>query len=533
MTDPKTIRVLVSEPLSEAGLDELRAHFDVDYRPECTDAELGGALEAAQALIVRSKTRVTAPRIRAARSLRVIGRAGVGYDNIDLDAATERGILVMNVPDANTMAATEHTFALMLALARRIPQAVQTMREQKWKRSDLVGHELYEKTLGVVGFGRIGKEIAHRAQAFGMSVLVFDPYVTEEKATALGVGLASLDALLARSDFMTLHVPLTDATRKLIGREQLARMKPTAFLINCARGGIIDDEALAEALAQRRISGAALDVYVTEPPDFSAPLLAGNLPNLICTPHLGASTEEAQEKVGTSIARQVTSALVNEEFANSVNLPVIDPVELAKLRPFMRLAERMAVFLARWLETRVGQLELVCEGEVARLDTGYVQRAALKGFLSCCLEGPVTYVNAPKLAEQRGLKLMQSLKAGGGAWTSRITLANRTDSGCQFLAGSVTTAGEPRLTSVNDFEIDMSLEGKILLFFHHDQPGVIGRVGTILGNSKVNIGRMEVGRKGQGEDAIMVLSVDSEVDDRVLANLRELDEIRDVRMIGL
>ncbi|MBI3889918.1 MAG: phosphoglycerate dehydrogenase, partial [Candidatus Wallbacteria bacterium] len=327
---PRETRVLVTEPLSAVGLEELRAHFEVDYRPECTEEELGEALASAQALIVRSKTRVTGDRIRAARSLRVIGRAGVGYDNIDLEAATERGILVMNVPDANTMAATEHTFALILAMMRRIPQAVQSMREGKWTRSQLVGNELYEKTLGIVGFGRIGKEIAHRAQAFGMEVLVFDPYVTQEKADALRVGLAGLDTLLERSDAITLHVPLTENTRKMIGREQLARMKPTAYLVNCARGGIIDDEALLDALREKKIAGAALDVYSKEPPDFSTPLLSAQLPNLICTPHLGASTEEAQEKVGTSIARQVTSALVNEEFANSVNLPLIDPNELTR-----------------------------------------------------------------------------------------------------------------------------------------------------------------------------------------------------------
>ncbi len=527
-------RILVTEPLSDAGLELLRRDFEVDYQPSISDEELTAALPGADALIVRSKTQVSSERIGIAGRLKVIGRAGVGYDNIDLEAATERGILVMNVPDANTMAATEHTFALMLSLVRRIPMAVEQMRNQQWRRSELVGHELFQKTLGIVGFGRIGKEIARRALAFDMSVMVFDPYVTEEKAQSLNVQLADLDTLLTDSDLVTLHVPLSDATRGLIGKERLGKMKSTAYLINCARGGIVDDDDLVDALRDGTIAGAGLDVYVTEPPDFSAPLLSAGFPNLLCTPHLGASTQEAQERVGTSIARQVSAALLDDEFANSVNLPKIDPQELKQLRPYMKLGEQLGRFLARWIRTRTGKMELVCEGEVSRLDVEYVHRAVLKGFLSACFEQPVTYVNAPRLAEQHGIKIgLTRRSASTTAFSSSVSLSNEGEGVRRYLAGTVSPTGDARLIGVDEFELEIPLEGKMLLIFHQDRPGVVGRVGTILGDRGVNIGRMEVGRRGQGDDAIMVLTVDSEIDRSVMETLQQLDDMRDVSMIGL
>ena len=524
-------KILVSEPISEVGLAELRRSFTVDYRPELADSQLVAALADADALIVRSKTKVTAEAIAAGERLRVIGRAGVGYDNIDLEAATARGILVMNVPDANTISATEHTFALMFALARRIPAAVRSMSEGKWARAQLVGHELFEKTLGIVGFGRIGKEVAQRARAFGMRVLVQDPFVTPERAADLGVELAELDPLLAESDVVTLHCPLTDTTRKLIDAGRLALMKRSAFLINCARGGILDEEALVAALKEGRLAGAALDVFPKEPPDFTSPLHSSSLPGLICTPHLGASTEEAQEKVGTAIARQVAAALLGGEYANSVNLPAIEPSELRRLQPYMRLGERLGAFMARWMPSRMGGLELSCEGEVAGLEVEFVRRSVLRGFLSCCLDGPVTAVNAPQLARQSGLELTDVRRPGPGA--GRLVLSMRTAGESHQLAGGLSAAGDPRLHRVDGFELELGLEGNILLFFHRDKPGVIGRVGTILGDSHINIGRMEVGRRGQGDDAIMVLTVDSEVPAPVLARLGQLGEVAGVKMISI
>jgi D-3-phosphoglycerate dehydrogenase len=525
------VKVLVTEELSPAGLALLREHFEVDEKLGLKPEELKAALKEATAVIIRSKTQLTGSVLDGATQLKVIGRAGVGYDNIDMEAASKMGILVMNVPDGSTVSACEHTWALMLSLVRRIPEANAAMRGGKWRR-DLMGNELYGKTIGVVGLGKIGAEVAKRARAFEMRVVGFDPFLPRDRAEAMGITMLPLKELYAQADVITLHTPLTEQTRKMIGAKEIETMKPTAVIINCARGPLIDEEALGEALEKKRIAGAAVDVYAVEPPDFSAPFLARGLPNLITTPHLAASTAEAQEKVGTIIAQQVTRALIDDDFLNSVNLPRISKEMMEKVRPFIRLAERLASFAIQLVQGPPGESELAFEGDVARLDTEFISLGALKGFLEQVEGGQVTYVNAPILAREKGIQLAQVKRQGSANYRSALVLQNPGPPPL-VLGGAVNAQGEPRLIQVNDYRMDFPLAGRFLVMEHRDQPGAVGRVGTVLGNSHINIDRMEVCRRQQGQGAMMIITVDEAVPARVLDNLRELDDIQRVTAIDI
>jgi D-3-phosphoglycerate dehydrogenase len=524
------VKVLVTEELSGAGLALLREHFEVEERLGLKTEELKAALKDATAVIVRSKTQLTG-HVLDGSTLKVIGRAGVGYDNIDLEAASRNGILVMNVPDGSTVSACEHTFALLLSLVRRIPEASASMREGKWRR-DLMGNELFGKTLGVIGLGKIGAEVAKRARAFEMKVIGYDPYLPKERAEDMGITLMAVKELLAQADVITLHVPLTEATRKMIGPREFEAMKPTAYIINCARGPLIVEEALATALEAARIAGAAVDVYSVEPPDFGMALLSRGLGNLITTPHLGASTAEAQEKVATIIAQQVTRALIDEDFLNSVNLPRISKEMMEKVRPWIRLAEKLASFGIQLQQGLPGEMELAFEGDVARLDAEFISLGALKGFLEQVVEGQVTYVNAPILARDKGIQLAQVKRQATGNYKSALVLSSP-GAGGLVLGGAVSPQAEPRLVQINEFRLDFPLDGRFLVVEHHDQPGAVGRVGTVLGNSHINIDRMEVCRKGQHQSAMMIITVDEAVPERVMDNLRELDDVQRVTAIEL
>ncbi|MBI4861482.1 MAG: phosphoglycerate dehydrogenase [Candidatus Riflebacteria bacterium] len=529
------MKVLVTEKLSPAGMKLLTEHFEVEERLDLKVDQLKEALSTATAIIVRSKTRLTADVLSAGRSLRVIGRAGVGYDNIDLKAASRQGILVMNVPEGSTISACEHTLALLLALVRRIPDAVAGIRAGRWRR-DLVGNELYGRTLGVVGLGRIGAEVARRALTFGMKVIGHDPFLAPERAQTLGLHLVPLDTLLTDSDVITLHIPATDATRKIISRRELSLMKQGSFLVNCARGALIDEEALVEALRSGHLGGAALDVFTTEPPDFGTPLFSSELPNLIATPHLGASTEEAQEKVALIIAQQISRALLEDDFMNSVNLPYVPPEMMRRLRPYLELAEGLAGFAVQWLKNMTGPVQLAFEGEAASVDTGYVALGLQKGLLDQVADEPITYVNAPIIAHERGISVVLVKRESTAAFKGALVLSARgggDPARALELIGVASPEGEPRLVGLDGYSLDFPLAGRFLLIEHRDQPGVVGKVGTLLGDKGVNIDRMQVCRRTAGQAAMMILTVDNEIPRDVTDRLAATPGVARVTVINI
>jgi len=530
-------RVLVTEKLSPTGLEILRETVEVLEEYSLSESDLIQALKQVDGVIIRSKTQLTAEVIEQAGTLQVIGRAGIGYDNVDLDAASRKGILVMNVPEGSTISACEHTFGLILALARRIPLAAALMRSGKWNRS-LVGVELDGKTLGIIGLGRIGAEVGRRAQAFGMDILVHDPYLSEEKAQALSVKKTDLDTLLSMADVITLHVPLVEATRGILSRTAFSKVKPDVLIVNCSRGAVIDQEALVEALEGDRIGGVALDVFEVEPPDFDVPLFTRKFDKLVTTPHLGASTAEAQEKVAVSIARQVKNALSGEGYCNSVNLPRVSREMAEKLKPYLRLVEKLASFMLQWTRSS-RDLEVSYEGEVSTLDTDYLALAILKGCLTQISDQIVNHVNAPILAAEHDLQLTTAKRTGvsTASHRSRVRLSVLCGPGEASREAAVTGVlgedGQPRLRRLDHYGVDFPLEGTILMIVHSDRPGVVGRIGSILGNSKVNIGRMEVLRSDEVGRAMMLITVDSAIAPRVLTNICELDEIHQASTIQL
>ena len=523
MTRP---RVLVADELAEDGLTRLRAAADVDVRTKLPEAELVATAARYDALVVRSETQVTAAVLDAAPGLKVVGRAGVGVDNIDVAAATRRGILVVNAPRGNIVAAAEHTIALLFALARNIPQADAAVKRGEWQRSRYTGVEVRGKTLGIVGLGNIGSEVARRAQGLDMSVIACDPAVSSERAEQFHVELVSLDELFQRADFITVHAPLVEATRHLIDARILALAKRTARLINAARGGIVDEAALYRALAEGRLAGAASDVFLNEPVGEN-PLLG--LPNFVATPHIAASTIEAQTSVAFDVAEEVVAALRGELPRWAVNAPSLPPEELAFLRPFALLAERLASLHVQLVDARVAQLEIDYRGELAERDVALVTAAAIKGVFQPFTEERINPVNARLVARNRGLRLVERrIPADCGGYANRLTL--RTDG---HEVEGVVLAGEPRLIRVGPFGMDLVMEGRFLVSHHDDRPGVIGRIGTILGEHDINIASMHVGRDAPRGRAMMMLTVDEPVGDPVLNRLRGVYGMSDLRYVEL
>jgi D-3-phosphoglycerate dehydrogenase len=514
-------RVLIAEPLAEAGVELLRAHHEVDARAATTRGELLSAVAGAEALVVRSATRVDAEVLEAGRRLKVVGRAGIGLDNVDVAAATRLGIMVVNAPQSNVISAAEHTVALILAQARNIPQAHLALREGRWERGRFQGAELYGKTLGIVGLGRVGALVAQRLNAFGMHLLAYDPYVSRDRAAQMGVELASLADVLARADVVTVHLPKTPETTGLIGQSELAAMKPGARLVNTARGGIVDEAALAKAIDDGHLAGAALDVFAEEPTTQS-PLF--DLDGVVVTPHLGASTTEAQDKAGVTIAQQLLLALAGQFVPNAVNVdagPVPDAV-----RPFLSLVEklgRLYTALAgggaggRASGLGGGRLRLEYVGALAEQDTRVLTLAALKGMFSPVVHEPVTFVNAPLLAAERGIEVTETRARQSHDWVNLVTLSGEGSRGQVGVAG--TTVGPrdaERLVAINGIPVDMAPGDHMAFLFYEDRPGVIGRVGTILGEAGVNIASMQVGRRKQGGEALMALTVDTGIPAGVL-----------------
>jgi D-3-phosphoglycerate dehydrogenase / 2-oxoglutarate reductase len=522
------LRVLIREPIAEAGVELLRGRFDVDVDPDGNLAERIGDYDA---IIVRSATKLTADLIERAERLKVIGRAGVGVDNVDVSAASRRGILVANAPESTVVSAAEHTIGLMLGLSRNIPQAHAALKDGRWERSRFAGLELAGKTLGVIGFRRIGQQVARRAHALEMRVRAYDPYVAPERFRELGIERAeTVEVLLAEADFVSLHLTLTPETRGLLGREALAAAKDGVRIVNAARGELVAEDALVEALHSGKVAGAALDVFSSEP--YSGPLL--EFDNVIVTPHLGASTQEAQDRAGVIVAEQVAAALEGGVVPNAVNVPAVPPEDLEYLTPFLPLASKLGALAVELAEGHPTRLDFTYAGELADRDTRLLTVAALNGAFQGRVEQPVNYVNAPLVARERGIEVREESSSVSPDFTSVMAVTAYAGSEPYAVAG--TTIGHdqrPQLVRALGYEIDVELDRLMLFAVNDDTPGMIGRLGTLLGEGGVNIANMAVSRNRQAARALMALSLDSEPPEGLLARLRAEPGFVDARFIVL
>ena len=522
-------RVLVADPVAPEGVEMLRAVADVDVKTGLTAAELITIIPLYDALVVRSETKVTRPVIEAAARLQVVGRAGVGVDNVDLVAATERGVIVVNAPQGNTMAAAEHTVALLMALARHVAQADASMRRGEWKRKNFVGIELRGKTLGIVGMGPIGSAVARRALGLEMQVLGADPFVPEDHLRAIGVEPAAFDDLIARSDFITVHVPMTNATRGMIGTDQIAKMKDGVRLINVARGGIIDEAALAAAVKSGKVAGAAVDVYTSEPPGDN-PLIGD--PRIIITPHLGASTAEAQERVAVDVAEQIVDVLAGRPARYAVNAPLLPPETLKVVGPYMAVAEVLGAVATQLVTGTVQSISIDYYGEIAEYDVTPLRASVIRGLLKPISDETVNIVNANVVAQSRGWHIDEHLRTSHEVFLNLILVRVVTSAAEVTVAGTVEH-GHPNLVSLNGLDIDLEPQpGTYLLACDNtDRPGMIGRVGTLLGENDINIRSMQVGRRGRRERALMLIEVDECPSDEQLAEIGAIDGIYNVRLV--
>jgi len=527
-------KILVADPISESGLTVFQnqnGHFKVDARSKLSLEDLKVAAADVDAIIVRSETKITADVLASSKKVRIVGRAGVGVDNIDVNAASRQGVIVVNVPGGNTISAAEHTVAMILALSRNIPQANASLKAGEWKRSQFTGTELQGKVLGLIGMGRIGREVSKRCQSFGMSVMGFDPYTSEEYAKNFNIKFSTLEEIYAQADYITVHVPLNDSTRHLFNAETLKKLKPGVRLINCARGGIIDEQALAEAIKSGHVKGAAIDVFEEEPPKKDNPLLA--LPNVIVTPHLGASTEEAQVKVAQELAETLRDYFLTGAVRNAVNLPALDAEQFKELEPFLLLCEKLGKFVTQMVGGPIQQLKIEYAGEISLKNTTPLTLAILKGFLSPILGEKVNVVNAPYLAKERDVKWTETKTNQTTDYTSLITLRATSGTKKYSISGTLLAKNSPRIVAIDELSVDVVPEGTMVLYTNEDKPGVIGYVGTVLGKNKINIAAMQVGRKSSGGEAITIVNVDADVPETVLKQIREFQGITLVKCVKL
>lgn len=522
------MRILVREPISEAGIDLLRERFEVDVE---LDGDLAATIGEYDAIIIRSATRLTADLIERADRLKAIGRAGVGVDNVDLAAASKRGIVVVNAPESTVVSAAEHTLGLLLALTRRIPQAHAALEEGRWERSRFAGLELADKTLGLIGFGRIGQQVARRARGFEMRVRAHDPYVAPERFRELGVDRAeTLDELFSDADFLSLHATLTPETRGIIGREQLRKLKDGVRIVNVARGELVDEEALAEALESGKVAGAALDVFAKEP--YEGPLLG--LANVVLTPHLAASTQEAQDRAGIIVAEQVAAALEGGVVTNALNVPAVAAEDMEALGPFLPLAANLGALAIELAGGTAQRLDFRYLGELAERDTRILTVAALNGAFRGRVEEAVTYVNAPLVAQERGIEVREEQRRASRHFKNLITVT-AVAAGEEFPVSGTTTGrdDEPRLVRALGYDVEIALEPLMLFVVNDDRPGRIGRLGTILGEADVNIANMAVSRNRPRSRALMVLTLDNPIPPEVLERIRDEPGLLDPRAISL
>jgi D-3-phosphoglycerate dehydrogenase len=526
------MRVLVADDLSAEGVDILRRGkgLEVDVKIGLKPAELKGIIGGYDAIAVRSATKVTAEIVEAARSLKVIGRAGVGVDNVDVEAANKRGIVVMNTPGGNTITVAELTVAMMMAISRHIPQATASIRGGKWEKKKFQGRELFNKTLGVIGIGNIGSVVVERCLGMKMKVIAFDPFITPEAATRLGCELVPMDDLLRRADYVSIHVPLTDQTRNLVGKDVLSKMKKGAFLVNCARGGIVDEGALHDALASGHLGGAALDVFATEPVAPDSPLLA--LDNFICTPHLGASTEEAQQNVATALAEQLVDFLCNGLIRNAVNVPSVPRDVLEQLGPWLNLAHKLGSLAGQLSPEGVTAVEVAVAGEINQHPLKPITVQALKGLFTQAWGESVNEVSAPALAKARGIKVSELKRGEPEDFASSVTLRVKGKTEIS-VEGTVFGRRDPRIVRVNQFDIEAVPSGHLIALHNKDVPGIVGKVGTVIGAGGVNIGRIHLSRDGEHGEAFSLINVDSVPPAAMLANLRAVQGVISVRHVVL
>lgn len=518
------MKVLVSDNLSPKGIRILeKANLDVVFKTGLKPDELKEEIRDCDALIIRSATKATEDLLSAAPRLKVIGRAGIGLDNVDIPAASKKGIIVMNAPGGNVVTTAEHTIALLLALSRNIPQATSSMKSGKWEKKKFTGREVFKKTLGIIGVGRIGSIVADRARGLKMQVISYDPYIMPETAKKMGIELVSFDELCARADYISIHVPFTKDTNNLLSRDAFSKMKEGVMVINCARGGIVDEDALYEAMQEGKVAGAAFDVFAEEPPRPDLPLFTSD--RFICTPHLGASTQEAQENVAVAITNQVVDYLVNGTISNAVNFPSVSADILAEIQPYLTLAEKMGSFQMQIAKGAVQEIIIEYIGDIAGLDTRPITIAVLKGFLAPILKDAVNFVNAPIIARDRGVKVTELRSTTTEDFTNLITVRVKTPAEENGFSGTIFGKKEARLVRINTFRLEAVIDGHMLLIYNVDKPGVIGSIATALGKADINIARMHVGQEtGPGRNVIL-LTTNSPVPPAVLEDIAKIPEV--------
>jgi D-3-phosphoglycerate dehydrogenase len=526
------MKILISDSLSKQGVELLeKAGFTVVVKSKMPKEELFKEIKDADGLIVRSGTKVTAELIAAAERLKVVGRAGSGLDNVDTPAATRRGIVVMNTPGGNTVTTAEHTMSLICAMSRRIPQATASVKAGKWEKDKFMGVELYNKVLGIVGVGQIGSHLTKLAQGIGMSVVAYDPYLAEERAQKMGVTLMSLDELFKRADIISVHTPLTTETKGLINAQVISTMKPGVMIVNCARGGIIHEGDLFEALKIKRVAAAAFDVFEEEPVKADHPLLT--LDNFICTPHIGAQTTEAQENVAVGIAEQIVDYFTKGIARGAVNIPSVSPELLPRLQPYLSLAEQLGKLQTQLCEGGLERVTVEYSGEVASLSIAPLTIAVLKGLLNPIMEAPVNYVNAPIVAKERGIEVKEVKSSDAGDFTSLIRVRVEAGKKSYQVAGTLYRKKDPRVVEIDQFNVEVVPEGHMLLILNIDRPGVIGMVGKVLGDNQINIVRMQCALEKRGGNALLIIGSDAVFPNTVLETIKSSKDILSVKVAAL
>jgi len=529
MDNVDNMKVLIADQINQKGIEELEEVAEVIARTDITPEELVEDIKDFDAIVVRSRTKVTREVIEAAPSLKIIARAGVGVDNVDVEAATERGIMVVNAPESTSITVAEHTMGLVLSMSRKIAIADKSVKEGKWEKSRFMGMELNGKTLGIVGMGRIGSQVVIRAKAFGMDIMVYDPYITPEAAAELGVEVVDLETLLINADVITIHVPLTPETKYLISKPQFEIMKENAIIVNCARGGIIKEDDLYDALAQNEIGGAALDVFETEPPKESSLL---ELDNVVLTPHIAASTSEAQRDAAIIVAKEIKKVFQGESPKNVINMPVMDPETFQLIKPFFGLAEKLGKFLIQTAQGNINELDITYCGELAEIQKhDIITRMILQEVLNPILTEPVNLVNAPGVAKNRGIIITEGKRSDSKGYKNLISIKMKADNNEVSVDGVFDK--EPKIVMINNYQVDVETKGTMVIVCYKDIPGIIGSIGTKLGEHDINIAKMQVGRQQPGGEAVMVLKVDQNVSREVEEAIKALAHVYDAVAVNL
>lgn len=526
------MKVLVSDNLAKKGIQvfENADGIEVDVKVGLSNEELMEIIHQYDGLAIRSSTRVTADVINAATRLKVVGRAGIGIDNVDLKAASKKGIVVMNTPEGNTITTAEHTISMLLALSRKIPQATASMKTKKWEKKKFMGVEVYNKFLGIIGFGKIGQIVSKLARGLQMNVIVYDPYISKDAAQKTGIELVELDELFKQSDYITLHVPKNEETKYLICEETINKMKPGVRIINCARGGIINEQDLLNAINDKKVGGAALDVFEKEPPGEN-PLLSKD--EVICTPHLGASTDEAQENVAVAVAEQIADYLLKDQIRNAVNVPSVDVETLKKIEPYLYLSEKIGSLQAQLCEGGIKKINIMYSGEIAKMDTKPITISVLIGLLSQFIETNLNMVNAPVIAKERGIEVLESRSSEPHDFASLISVKVTTDKESKIIQGTLFGKKDTRIVRVDEYHIEASPEGNMLVFSNMDAPGVIGKIGTILGDNNINIAGFNLSRTVVKGKAMAMVNLDSPLTDKAQDEINKIPNILFAKKIKL